>query len=81
MIHLHEYVLNIFFNTQDPSHASTDVNIAPPGYLTNAYSEFPTMVAHPTQGGYTSLILGLHQDASAARKLQFDEVSNPATLE
>jgi hypothetical protein len=39
------------------------------------------MAAHPTQGGYTSLILGRHQDASAARKLQFDEVSNPATLE
>jgi hypothetical protein len=39
------------------------------------------MAAHPTQGGYTSLIFGLHQDASAARRLQFDEVSNPATFD
>ena len=33
------------------------------------------------QGGYTSLLAGLHEDASAARKLHFDEVSNPATFE
>lgn len=26
------------------------------------------------------LILGLHQDALVARKLQFDKVPNPATL-
>jgi hypothetical protein len=57
------------------------VNIAPQDYLSNPYGGFPTMVAHPTEGGYTSLLLGLHQDASAARRLQFDEVSNPAALD
>jgi hypothetical protein len=33
------------------------VNIAQ-DYLTNPYGGFPTMVAHPTEGGYTSLLLG-----------------------
>jgi len=50
------------------------------GYTSLVLGGFPTMAAHPTQGGYTSL-LGLHQDASAARRLQFDEVSNPATFD
>ena len=49
-----------FFPTQGgPSHASTGVNVAPQDYLTNPYGGFPTMAAHPTKGGYTSLLLGL----------------------
>ena len=42
-------------------------------------SDFPTMVAPSTssvQGGYTDLLIGLHQDASTARKLHFDEAPN-----
>jgi hypothetical protein len=70
-----------FFPTQGPSDASIGVNIAPQYYLTNPYGGVPTMVAHPTEGGYTSLLLGLHQDTSAARRLQFDEVSNTTALD
>jgi hypothetical protein len=33
------------------------------------------------QGGYTSLLLGLDQNASAARKLQFDAGANDTTFE
>jgi hypothetical protein len=42
------------------------------------YGESLTMVAPSIQGGYTSLLLGLHQDVSAAQKLDFNESSNPA---
>lgn len=41
--------------------------------------DFPTMTAPSTssvQGGYTGLLIGLHQDALAARKLNFDEAPN-----
>jgi hypothetical protein len=44
------------------------------------YGESSTMVARPIQGGYTNLLLGLHEDASVARKLDFDEASNHPTL-
>jgi hypothetical protein len=33
------------------------------------------------QGGYISLLLGLDQNASAARKLQFDAGANDTTFE
>jgi len=39
------------------------------------------MIPPSVQGGYTSLLAGIHEDASAARQLHFDEVSNPATFE
>jgi len=39
------------------------------------------VVVPSVQGGYTGLLAGLHEDASAARQLHFDEVSNPATFE
>jgi len=42
---------------------------------------FPTIVPNLMQGGYTSLLLGLHQDALAARKLQFDIGANNTTSE
>jgi hypothetical protein len=39
------------------------------------------MVPSSVQGAYTSLLAGLHHDASAARKLHFDDESNPTTFE
>jgi hypothetical protein len=33
------------------------------------------------QGGYTSLLFGLDQNASSARKLQFDAEANDTTFE
>jgi hypothetical protein len=37
------------------------------------YADFPTVVAPLMPRGYTSLLLGVDQEASAARKLYFDE--------
>jgi hypothetical protein len=48
-----------------------------PNLVANMYGESSTVVAL-IQGGYTNIFLGLHQDVSAARKLNFDESSNPA---
>jgi hypothetical protein len=48
-------------------------SIAIPNLVANMYGESSTVVGPPIQGGYTSLLLGLHQDVSAARKLDFDE--------
>ncbi|PVH34665.1 hypothetical protein PAHAL_7G002500 [Panicum hallii] len=39
----------------------------------DVYADFPAMVALLMPGGYTSLLLGVDQEASAARKLHFDE--------
>jgi hypothetical protein len=55
-------------------------NIEIPNLVANMYGESSTVVAPPIQGGYTSLLFGLHQDVSAARKLDFDESSNPPTF-
>jgi hypothetical protein len=48
-------------------------SIAIPNLVANIYGESSTVVAPPIQGGYTSLLLGLHQDVSAPQKLYFDE--------
>jgi hypothetical protein len=53
-------------------------SVAIPNLVANMYGESLTMVAPLIQGGYTSLLLGLHQDVSAAQKLDFNESSNPA---
>jgi hypothetical protein len=53
-------------------------SVAIPNLVANMYGESLTMVAPSIQGGYTSLLLGLHQDVSAAQKLDFNESSNPA---
>jgi hypothetical protein len=43
----------------------------------NAYMSSFIVDACVTQGGYTNLLLGVHQDASSAvRKLHFDGVPN-----
>jgi hypothetical protein len=55
-------------------------SIAIPNLVANMYGESSTVVAPPIQGRYTSLLLGLHQDVPAARKLDFNEPSNPATF-
>ena len=49
--------------------------------IQRGYMVPPSVNPSSIQGGYTSLLAGLHEDASAARKLHFDEVSNPATFE
>jgi peptidase E len=51
-------------------------NVALPNISTNNAINFPIIV----QGEYTSLLLGLDQDASAARKLQFDTGANDTTM-
>jgi hypothetical protein len=53
-------------------------SIVIPNLVANMYGESSTVVAPLIQGGYTNIFLGLHQDVSAARKLNFDESSNPA---
>jgi hypothetical protein len=53
-------------------------SIATPNMVANMYGESLTMVAPSIQGGYASLLLGRHQDVSAAQKLDFNESSNPA---
>jgi hypothetical protein len=42
-------------------------------------ADFPAMVTPLMLGGYTSLLLGVDQEASAARKLHFDEAHNHTT--
>jgi hypothetical protein len=44
-------------------------------------SNFSNTVPSFLQGGYTSLMLGLDQEASDARKLHFDEPTNDTTFE
>jgi hypothetical protein len=46
-----------------------------------AIQNFSSTVPSFMQGGYTSLLLGLDQEASAARKLHFDEPGNDTTFE
>jgi hypothetical protein len=58
-----------------PSIQSCYANAAMPRF--NMYVNSSGMDAHGVQGGYTSLLLGVHQDAvSAVRKLHFDGVPN-----
>jgi hypothetical protein len=51
--------------------------MAIPNSSTDMLVNFSTNVPNWMQGGYTSLLLD--QDASAARKLHFDEEANDAT--
>jgi hypothetical protein len=53
--------------------------MAIPNSSTDMLVNFSTNVPNWMQGGYTSLLLGIDQDASAARKLHFDEEANDAT--
>jgi hypothetical protein len=46
------------------------------GVSNDMYAYFPTVVAPLMPGGYISLLLGVDQEASAARKLHFDEAQN-----
>jgi hypothetical protein len=46
-----------------------------------AAPNFLTTVPSFVQGGYTSLLLDLGQEASAAQKLHFDEQSNDSTFD
>jgi len=41
----------------------------------------PWLLIHQKEDIQVFNLLGLHQDASAARRLQFDDVSNPAALD
>lgn len=51
------------------------------GYIIPPSIQRDYMVPSLVQGGYTGLLTGLHEDVSAARKLDFDELSNPATFQ
>jgi hypothetical protein len=42
---------------------------------------FLSTVSSFVQGGYVSFLLGLDQEAPAARKLHFDEQSNDSTFD
>jgi hypothetical protein len=64
-------------NTRDNS----GVNVAVPNDYSNILINFPTTAPNLMQGGYTSLLLGIDQNASAAWKLQFDTGANDTTFE
>jgi hypothetical protein len=51
-------------------YTSIGPNIALPCFPSNMAD---ANIAPSTQGGYTSLLLGVHQDASVSRRLHFDE--------
>jgi hypothetical protein len=55
--------------------------MAEPNTCTNMYTNFLSTVPSFLQGGYTSLLLGIDQEASAARKLNFDEPAHDSTFE
>jgi hypothetical protein len=44
-------------------------------------ANFSSTVPYFLPGGYTSLLLGLDQEATTARKLHFDEPDNDTTFE
>jgi hypothetical protein len=54
--------------------------MAEPNTSTNMYTNFSSTVPSFLQGGYTSLLLGIDQEASAARKLNFDGPANDSTF-
>jgi hypothetical protein len=59
----------------DPEYLSQSNNAnmgIPNAFTNNMYVDFSSMAAPLMQGGYTKLLLGVDQDASAARKLNFD---------
>jgi hypothetical protein len=64
-------------NTSDNSGG----NAAVPNTSSNILINFPTTAPNLMQGGYTSLLFGLDQNASSARKLQFDAEANDTTFE
>jgi hypothetical protein len=59
---------------------SIDANMTLHDVVTNDMcAHFPAMVTPLMLGGYTSLLLGVDQEALAARKLHFDEAHNHIT--
>jgi hypothetical protein len=50
--------------------------MATPNTFRNMLLNFSSTVPSLVQGGYMSLLLGLDQEASAARKLNFEEPAN-----
>jgi hypothetical protein len=56
-------------------------NVVVPNTSSNILINFPTTAPNLMQGGYTSLLLGLDQNASAARKLHFNTGANDTTFE
>jgi hypothetical protein len=64
-------------NTRDNS----GVNVAVPNDSSNILINFPTIAPNLMQEGYTSLLLGIDQNTSATRKLQFDTGANDTIFE
>jgi hypothetical protein len=56
-------------------------NVAVPNTSSNILINFPTTAPNLIRGGYTSLLLYLDQNASAARKLRFNTGANDTTFE
>jgi hypothetical protein len=59
------------FVGEEPS--NTVENMAEPNTSTNMFINILSSVPSLLQGGYMSLLLGLDEEASVARKLNFDE--------
>jgi hypothetical protein len=72
-------LLCVLFVGEEPS--NTGENMAEPNISTNMYTNFLSNVPSFLQGGYTSLLLGIDQEASTARKLNFDEPAHDSTFE
>jgi hypothetical protein len=68
--------MHFHYLTQGVTANSIGVNPMVPTLTNDMYEQTSTMTVPVIQGGYTSLLLGVHQDAtlsSSARKLHFDE--------
>jgi hypothetical protein len=73
-------LLCVLFVGEEPS--NTGENMAEPNTCTNMYTNFSSTVPIFLRGGYTlSLLLGIDQEALAARKLNFDEPVHDSTFE
>ncbi|TVU13527.1 hypothetical protein EJB05_40587, partial [Eragrostis curvula] len=59
---------------------SIAANTAIPNVAANMYCDSSAMMAPLALGGYTSLLLGVDQEAAVARKLHFDEASKHSTF-
>jgi hypothetical protein len=55
--------------------------MAEPNTSTNMFINILSSVPSLLQGGYMSLLLGLDEEASVARKLNFDERANDSRSE
>jgi hypothetical protein len=67
------------FVGEEPS--NTVENMAEPNTSTNMFINISSGVPSLLQEGYTILLLGLDEEASAEQKLNFDELANDSRSE